>query len=230
MISINESKLENPYCIVGPRPFASRIFKKLILLPSNIKYKKERTAFLEACKMGNLKKLEYLLDRVGNLNWKTDETCSPLHGAIRHNHVKIVEFLLKNGASVWYNSGDLSWLTFPGPQVLESYAELQEENVEILKLLLEYGLKKDINYKYRKNYHGDTLLHLAVKAKDKKTPEIIDILMSYGANPWIENDKIETPYSLANEEIRQLLIDLDSQNKLQKNLPISTKMSSKNRL
>ena len=80
---------------------------------------------------------------------------------------------------------------------------LNDSSVAILKLLLNHGLDRHINYQYKKLDKLNTLMHWAVICN--KNFEIVPLLMSYGADPYIENKKGITPYMLAKKNMRYLI-------------------------
>jgi len=52
------------------------------------------------CKEGNVKKLDFLLTREGNVNTKDDQEMTLLHWACDRGHVDIVRYLIKNKADI----------------------------------------------------------------------------------------------------------------------------------
>lgn len=214
-----------PNFILGPRPWGERVLSFINPIPKMFRLKNERKAMVEACSNGNIEKVQYLINRVGGLNWRDSEQSAPLHVAIQKQHVEIVELLLKSGANVMFNSSLMiqDHICFPGIESL--VGKSLPQRFSILKLLIDHGLSKKINHRYGQRY-SNTLLHFAVTRENPK--DIVQLLLEHGANPFIENKAMDTPFSLASKSIQELITVFQTQKDLNKNLP-QTKLDKKNK-
>ncbi len=139
--------------------------------------------------------VELLLNHDANPNIQDNEGFTPLHAAIENNCIGIVSLLLSRGANpnLQNNEGitPLHWAAFEPPRV------------EILELLLQ---QTNINLNTQ-NTDGTTPLYAAVCSRNR---EIVNSLLSRGANPNIQDNNGNTPLHAAvhsnNKKIVRLLL------------------------
>jgi ankyrin repeat protein len=124
---------------------------------------------------------------------------TPLHAAALHGNLPEVERLIGAGAD-------------PGARDLDGFTPLhlaaQEFQVEAALMLLEAGADVDFQ-----NRFGNSPLFVAV-FNSRGRGEMINLLRSRGANPFLENASSQTPFGLsrliANYEVSQFFADLES--------------------
>lgn len=125
-----------------------------------------------ACKTGDMKEVKRLLEQ--GVSPDADlRGATALCEAVRNNHYEIAELLLKSGADV--NKEYISIGSFDGFEPI--FLAVQKSNKEMIKLLVKYDAKLDVNSSYY-----DSPIDLALKNKDL---EILQELLSQGANPNI---------------------------------------------
>jgi ankyrin repeat protein len=119
-----------------------------------------------------MKKLRELLDHT-NVNSLNPGGYSLLHEAVSKQNTEAVKLLLEKQAHV-------DPLDPEGNRPL-AYAA-SNLNTDIAKLLLDAGANPNL-----KNRYGMTALRWAI-TRPFKDHHFLDLLLSYGADPWIEND------------------------------------------
>ena len=112
--------------------------------------------------------LQELLDEGADIELKNKFGTTPLGFAMYHNDDKLVETLLKHGANS--NVIDGNGLYTPLSEACVT------NKISTARLLLNYGA--DVNYQYNKSETA-----LTVAAKGCKNFELVQLLLSNGANP-----------------------------------------------
>lgn len=112
---------------------------------------------------------------------------SPIICAVRHGHIKLVDFLLKRGAK----------LDVPGPDGNTALHIAAEKNAEpIMRLLLESGANPNV-----RNKDGDMAIHIATARDDGP---VLNVLLQHphGGKPAIEalNESCWMPIHVAARE------------------------------
>jgi ankyrin repeat protein len=171
-----------------------------------------RTPLHWAVMNGNVEIAQLLLQNGADVNARSNNGSSPLHVAIKESnlHVDIVKLLLENGADVHarkngetplclaalinYRLSDSNndtplslaeLINYPFASFSDSNSKLNEDLVEIVKLLLEKGA--DVN---ASNENGETPLHSASKNGQF---EITNLLLKNGADVNAVNNREWTP-------------------------------------
>jgi ankyrin repeat protein/ribosomal protein L40E len=129
---------------------------------------------------GDLTKVKELLKRGAYVNTRNEEYQTPLHVAVSHCYVDIVELLIEHGADV--NARDKS-----------GYTPLHEGAFwgqgQIVRALLESGANVNA-----KSEGGTTPLHFAA---GKDHPSVAEILIKYGADINARDNIGQTPLHAA---------------------------------
>ena len=134
---------------------------------------------------GHLEIAEILISRGADLDAEDPDYSTPLYLAAEEGHPKVVEFLISKGAEV--NVKSSRWGYTPlhraawGPVTMRKHlggrtvseAELNENYLEIVGMLLEKGAKVGV-----RDNHGKTALDQAIRNGEK---EIVVLLSQHGA-------------------------------------------------
>jgi len=142
----------------------------------------------EAAAKGSVRNVKHFVEvkRV-DVNAKTKQNWTPLHNAILHSNVKVVEYLITHGAYV--NATGAYGMT-PLHFAADSF------NVDIVKFLIERGA--DVNAKCNE---GDTPLHYAAYIYSL---DVVKCLVDLGADVNAKNNDGETPLHSA---VKNLYVD-----------------------
>jgi ankyrin repeat protein len=153
-----------------------------------------------------------------DLNTIRFERMTPLHRAVSHNNISMVDYLLSKGAktdidahfggfaldfALFLNYYDIADLLVKN-KARSLYADLYLNEAIEAKDLRKTGLLLNIgaNIK-RKDYNDNTPLHTASKAG---YIQIIKLLLTHGADKTVKNRQGKTPADLAaDEEIKNIL-------------------------
>lgn len=136
---------------------------------------------------------------------------SPLELAVEENNEKLVELLLRRGA-------DITKVTMVDTILDQS---IRQENIKIVKLVLQYGKLSDLDRKskntalssaiYKENFeivdlllhngfdanskdsHGESLLERVIYTSNNTSYKILDNLLKFGANPNEKDEYGQTP-------------------------------------
>ena len=123
--------------------------------------------FIKAAINTNFLEMEKLLNKGADINYVDKVTkLSALSYASYSNNIKVVDFLVKNGANI---EGDSKYPNNP------IYFATLNNNVDIVELLINNGV--DPNYAWEDR--GGTLLTQAVQMGKL---EVVKVLLRYGAN------------------------------------------------
>ncbi|XP_033209944.1 ankyrin-1-like [Belonocnema kinseyi] len=151
-----------------------------------------------------------LIDFGADVNRKSEAKMTPLHLAVFNKNVSMTECLLNNGADVncTTSSGDTSLIFIAkeasiirnnDPRSHEKFVDF----VRITKMLL----KKGASVNYHDEFQGFTPLHYAASINEF-LPEIVRLLLDYGADVNAVDRKDATPIFYArNEMILEILIN-----------------------
>jgi ankyrin repeat protein len=141
------------------------------------------TALILACRFGNYRMVELLLDQQGiNINHGNNQGNTALHIACRREYLMIVAQLLSAGANVHtcdiYNALPLN-------------LAVHINNYTLVNMLIKYGA--DVN---RKGMGGLTSLAVAV-TRDLPNIEMVHLLLNNGANVISHNNNGKSIIKLA---------------------------------
>ncbi|KAK2498524.1 hypothetical protein MC885_006168 [Smutsia gigantea] len=187
------------------------------------------TALHVAAHCGHYKVAKVLLDKKANPNAKALNGFTPLHIACKKNRIKVMELLLKHGASIQAVTEKQSGLT---PIHVAAFMG----HVNIVSQLMHHGASPNTT-----NVRGETALHMAArsgqaevvrylvqdgaqveaKAKDDQTPlhisarlgkaDIVQQLLQQGASPNAATTSGYTPLHLSaregHEDVAAFLLD-----------------------
>ncbi|VAW96994.1 hypothetical protein MNBD_GAMMA22-3035 [hydrothermal vent metagenome] len=154
---------------------------------SKIATKSGKTA-LHSASRGNVKIVQLLLDNGANADAHDKENLTPLSGAISMSNFKIMKLLIEHGAHV--NDAN-QW----GVTALMVAAE--SADINFVRHLLEKGAKVNTvekGIRFISFNPRQTALRAAVK---KHRPEVVKLLLDYGANAHIPDDQNRTPIDWA---------------------------------
>jgi ankyrin repeat protein len=130
---------------------------------------KERD-FLSAAAQGDVVRMSALLNEVNVEARLASDGETALHRAASRGHLQAATLLLNRGAQV--DAADGEGVT---PLVLAAY----RGQIDVVKLLLEHGALVNA----RENRNGLSSLSHAVGRGDK---ELVAVLLSHGADPWLK--------------------------------------------
>ena len=177
----------------------------------NEKYNDEITALQIACENTSTLEVVQFLWENSNVNNKTEEDlCHALGFACQNEdpHLPIIKYFLEKIKEKSEMAG----------HALAYVCYMKNPRIKIVKYLLENKVDLTTHY-YEANV---TILHLLF-LNNNFNPEIIRLLLQYGANPEPEHPEFESPIYLVREadmpknkkqEILNLLLDNNNQNKL----------------
>jgi len=146
-----------------------------------------------ACRFGNIKIIEMLLNSGVDVNHANKYGSTALSIASRNNHIETVKLLLLNGVN-------LNITNFYGSNPL--MIAIENNNIEIAEILLLNGT--DLNFTCR---YGWTALLLATIDITEQKYELIKNLVFNGANINIMNSRGETPLLKAMESKHEECIE-----------------------
>lgn len=171
-----------------------------------------------ACQEGFFEITKLLVANNADVNFCCDDKTSPLYGAAMNGHSKIVEFLLEKGA-------DPNLARYDGKTPL-FVASAQEENIEVVKLLIQKNAHVDscdddfntplyiavqeeiyenvellLLNNANVNHHGAYGITPIIKAIHKNNHEIVELLLNYGANLNAKYGAAESAYDAATKNI-----------------------------
>jgi ankyrin repeat protein len=175
-----------------------------------------KTALMYALSKGqfvNEEIIHYLLNNGANIEQKDDFGWTALFYSIEFGDpYKIIELLLKNNAI-------LTVVSKIGNTPLQ--IACKRRNLEIVKLLFDYGAKITIN---SQDIAGDTALILAT---GNNKYDIVKYLLENGADPMIKDSLGKTALKYAKENIIQDLLKNKMKEIIAKNLEEKTQMEKK---
>jgi ankyrin repeat protein len=161
----------------------------------------ERSALHFAAMTGNQEIVHFLLNHKAEINQNSKSFGTPLYLACAHDNIEIVQFLLEQGAKI--NLGRLR------DGVTPLMTATMEGHIQVVQYLLENKFEKiDVN---ELSCRGESILHIAMVQNEN--PEIVKILIEYGANIHDSHDpdEIPTPLMFATAleylKIMEMLID-----------------------
>lgn len=138
-------------------------------------------ALLNGSRRGDLPVVQRALRQKANVNVSNQNGWTPLQEACENGHLKIVKLLLENGAYLDQTDREgrtaLYWASKSGQ-----------------KSVVEYLLQKGAKCNIAKTTDGHTPLHAAVFYNK---PEVADVLLKHGANPYQEDRFGVTPFRLS---------------------------------
>ena len=141
---------------------------------------------IELHKVENTEAAETLLDAGSNINHQDAQGLTPLHNATYHNNGKLVTLLLQRGANPNLKSKN---------QETPLDFAIDSHHLELVRLLLVDG-KADANVK---GENGWTALHGAASSNRKTTIEMVELLLSSGANAGAKTDSGQYPDEVAEQ-------------------------------
>lgn len=151
----------------------------------NLTDENDRTPLHVAAEVGDRGLVELLLVKEVDVNAKDKDGLTPLMVAIDNDHLSIAQLLLNEGAdaNVEDNSGRTALI-----------AAIEKDSPELVEALVSN--ETDVNATIPDS--GDSPLHYAVKASGKSV-EMVQLLLSNGADPDVENKAGKTAMDIAVE-------------------------------
>ncbi len=155
-------------------------------------------AIYSACLQGDADMVKRLQQHGANINSRELGCPNLLESAIRSDDINHIRFALEHGA----DANGIAAIAY----ALNLRFALQEEPIDMVRLLLQYGAS--VNACYDKRHPGGmTPLHLAA---DKGYEQVCQLLLQHGARVNASNELKETPLHLAakhgHEHISKLLL------------------------
>ncbi|XP_062456949.1 ankyrin repeat and SOCS box protein 9 isoform X2 [Rhea pennata] len=135
------------------------------------------TPLFSACVSGSVACLNLLLQHGASLHPPCD-LASPIHEAAKRGHVQCVEFLASHGVNIDHNIKHLG---------TPLYVACENQQVNCAKKLLESGA----NVNSGKGL--DSPLHAAARIC---SPELVTLLIDFGADIWVKNADGKRPMEL----------------------------------
>lgn len=164
----------------------NKIIKKKQKGPSLAEQLKYNNQFIEAARLGDLKKVKNLLTQGAEINYQDVSGSTALHWSVNNNHFETVTYLLQNGASV--NIKDIYGRT--------------ELHLVANGFFIESNYDSQEYLSHKKRFESPTLL--------EKTKKIINLLIAHGADKTIQSKRGQTAYQWGltrkiHEDILELL-------------------------
>ena len=132
--------------------------------------------FVTAAFEGNLDEVKFHVERGCEVNTIGDYQ-NPLHAAIENEHLEIIEYLLKNGASVDLINQNMTPLAHAVDIAIDGTAQsggrVGDEPVETINLLIKYGADITSGLRVAQVYHHEPLikyLQHCLEVRDMNTP------------------------------------------------------------
>ena len=146
-----------------------------------------------AAHRGELDKVKELLDAGADVNYRNEDSMTPLMFAVSGEHLNIVNELIGRGA-------DVTMVDMNGATALHLAASYG--NVDILKKIIDTHIAEGDNLNAQDKY-GQTALHTAAYSGFVNA---VMVLLQNGADATILDDDMQTAYDVAHSpEIRGLL-------------------------
>jgi hypothetical protein len=127
----------------------------------------------------HFKTAQLLYNHGADANVRCFDERTPLHAAVQSGHLDIVLELF------WYGA-DVNAQNRIGWTPLHIASRLVQPNVDVVQVLFEHGVKVNARAK-----DGSTALH---EASAHGTPEVVHLLLEYGANVDMKNHNGNTPH------------------------------------
>lgn len=183
------------------------ILEKMLKLGADINSHDEfdRSALSESAYNGHTEVCDWLIKHGADLNFGDTQSTTPVHYALRRNHIDLAVLLIDRGAkATLHQAAQCNHLVKarlmlssgsdanhdPDSCVMESplAAAIYRDFLEMVELLLEFRADPNIQRKpLRSNdgvYGGETALHVAVYQGSAK---MVKLLLAHGADPDIPN-------------------------------------------
>lgn len=187
VIKTTEKSIKNPFLrMINNRKIIDNLYGSFINKKKNYDiFDKDNfggTVLIEASEKGYENIVEYLLDLNAAVNIEDSDGISPLFAAVVSQNYKIAEKLLSKGAKATSIAKDFD------SSVIDALFMIPSKEIENKKEILKNMTSKlvlagaEINYK---NIWGETILYKMCKGKND---ELVEFLISLGADPEIEVD------------------------------------------
>ena len=156
----------------------TELFQSMIL---NERNKQRQTPLMLAAENGHIEAVEFLVDSGARLNFKDITNETALHKAAGNGHLDIVEYLIDKGANP--NLIDKNGDTILHKAIMKNKFDVVEGLLNLNNIEVD-----------KPNSQGYTPLLLALW---KGTEDMVDILMDFRANVWVEGNDGNTALHFA---------------------------------
>lgn len=144
-----------------------------------------RVAVVQSCSDGNLKAVNFLLDKGASVNFEDVNGTTPLMAASGSGHSEVAKLLLAQKAGINYQNKDFGMTAL-------MYAASPDGKLEVLRVLAEAGADTNL-----KTTHGWTALMIAAA---NGHPDMVKILLTHNADRGIKNTNGQTALDIAVEK------------------------------
>ena len=161
------------------------------------KYYRKRITVINIQEITTLKQIKKFLDKGLDINTTDKYGSTLLHYACQNSNLKLIEYLLKNGAHI--ESKNRYFTHYP---IFEAITSTNTSNpIEMIKLLISYNVTID-----KTDAFGNTLLHYAVELKNIP---LIKLLKKHGLSSHLTlREDQDSPLDYAKYQKNREIIDM----------------------
>ena len=161
----------------------------------DVRDRREDTLLREACTVGDLDIMKWLLDHGADVNAQGYAGWAPLHSAANYGHLQAFQMLIKHKADIHIRTENGK-----SPLHVAASPRVKRDHVDIMKILLERGADPNARDKY--NYsplHYSSWSRKGTSIRRQGTVDGTRLLLKYHAIVDVEDNMGRTPLKLAME-------------------------------